>query len=72
MAHVTLNSYTYLMKAYSVSFEVVQTVFQNYKKCPSYDALNKDMHSKRTKKEIFNRAFLRSHTSNLGEIPLDA
>jgi len=54
MAHVTvikLSSYIYQMKAYSVSFEVVQTIFQNYEKCPSYNALNKDMHSKRTKKE---------------------
>ena len=39
------------MKAYSFSFKVVQTIFQNNKKCPSYDALNKNMHSKRTKKE---------------------
>ena len=54
MAHVTvikLSFYMYQMKAYSVSFEVVQTIFQNNEKCPSYDALNKDMHSKRTKKE---------------------
>ena len=41
------------MKAYSFSFEVVQTIFQNNKKCPSYHshALNKNMHSKKTKKE---------------------
>ena len=51
MTHVNvvkLSFYIYQMKAYSFSFEVVQTVFQ---KNPSYDALNKNMHSKRTKKE---------------------
>ena len=58
------------MKAYSFSFEVVQTIFQYNEKCPSYDVLNKDMHSKRAKRKIFNRVFLGSHTSNLGEIPL--
>ena len=45
---IKLSFYIYQMKA---SFEVVQTIFQNNKKCPSYDALNKNMHSKRTKKE---------------------
>ena len=39
------------MKAYSFSFEVVQAIFQKNEKCQSYDALNKNMHSKRTKKE---------------------
>ena len=28
------------MKAYSLSFKVVQYIFQNNEKCPSYDALN--------------------------------
>ena len=28
------------MKAYSLSFKVVQFIFQNNEKCPSYDALN--------------------------------
>ena len=54
MAYATvikLGFYIYQMKAYSVSFEMVQTIFQNNEKCPSYDALNKDMHSKKTKKE---------------------
>ena len=54
MAHfnvIKLSFYIYQMKAYSFSFEVVQTVFQKNKKCQSYDALNKNMHSKRTKKE---------------------
>ena len=37
------------MKAYSFSFEVVQTIFQYNEKFPSYDALNKDMHGKRAK-----------------------
>ena len=48
---VKLHFYIYQMKAYSFSFEVVQTIFQNNEKCPSYDALNKNMHRKRTKKE---------------------
>ena len=54
MAHGTvikLSSYIYPIKAYSFSFEVVQTIFQNNEKCLNYDALNKDMHSKRAKKE---------------------
>ena len=53
MAHVNVikpSFYKYQMKAYSFSFEVVQTIFQKNKKCQSYDALNKNMHSKRTKK----------------------
>ena len=32
-----------------------------------HGALNKNMHNKKTKMKIFNRAFLGSHTSNLGE-----
>ena len=43
MAHVNaikLSFYVFQMKAYSFSFEVVQTIFQNNEKCPSYDALN--------------------------------
>ena len=71
MAHVNiikLSFYIYQMKAYSFNFKVVQTIFQNNEKCPSYDALNKNMHSKRTKKrKIFNRVFLGSHTSKLNE-----
>jgi len=54
MAHVSvikLSFYIYQIKVYFVSFEVVQTIFQSNKKYPSYDALNKDMHSKRAKKE---------------------
>ena len=54
MAHVNvikLSFYIYQVKVYSFSFEMLQTIFQKDKKCPSYDALNKDMHSKRTKKE---------------------
>ena len=53
MAHVNaikLSFYIYQMKAYSFSFEVVQTIFQNNEKCSSYDALNQNMLSKRTKK----------------------
>jgi len=37
------------MKAYCFSFEVAQTIFQYNEKFSSYDALNKDMHSKRAK-----------------------
>ena len=48
---IKLSFYIYQMKAYSFSFEVVQTIFQSNKKCPSYDALNKNMQNKRTKKE---------------------
>ena len=73
MAYVTvikLSSYIYHMKAYSVCFEMVQAIFQNNEKCLSYDALNKDMHNKKTKKKIFNRVFLGSHRTILGEIPL--
>ena len=43
MAHVNafkLSFNVYQMKAYSFSFEVVQTIFQNNEKCSSYDALN--------------------------------
>ena len=38
------------MKAYSSSFKVVQFVFQNNEKCPSYDALNGHRYSKNNKK----------------------
>ena len=44
MAHVNvikLSFYIYQMKAYSFSFEVVQTIFQKNEKSSSYDALNK-------------------------------
>ena len=38
------------MKAYSLSFKVVQFVFQNNENCPSYDALNGHRYSKNNKK----------------------
>ena len=55
MAHVTaikLSSHIYWMKAYSFSLKVAQTIFQYNEKFPSYDVLNKDMHSKRAKTKI--------------------
>ena len=57
------------MKAYSLSCKVVQTVFQNNKKCSSYDALNGHTYSKKQKSRLFDRPFLGSHTSNGAEIP---
>ena len=33
------------MKAYSVSYKLVKSVFQNIEKCPSYDALNEVKYS---------------------------
>ena len=56
------------MKSYSLSFTMVQFVFQNNEMFPSYDALKGHRYSKNNKKRIFNRPFLRSHTSNEGEI----
>ena len=38
------------MKAYSLSFTVVQFVFQNNEKCSSYDALNGHRYSKNNQK----------------------
>ena len=59
------------MKPYFLSFTVVQFVFQNNEKRPSYDALNGHRYSKNNKKSrMFNRPFLGSHTNNEGEIPL--
>ena len=52
------------MKAYSLSFKVVQTVFQNNVKCPSYDALNGHRYSKNKIEYVANKAFLGSHTIN--------
>ena len=34
------------MKAYSLGIKVVQFVFQNNEKCPSYDALNGERYRK--------------------------
>ena len=45
--------YIYQMKAYSLSFKVVQTVFQNNIKFPSYDALNGHRYSKNNQKVEF-------------------
>ena len=45
------------MKVYSMSFKVLQYVFQNNKKCLSYDALNGHRYSKKLKGLIFNRSF---------------
>ena len=38
------------MKAYSLSFKVVQFVFQNNEKCPSFKALNGNRYSKSNQK----------------------
>ena len=38
------------MKAYSLSFKVVQFVFQNNENCPSYHVLNGHWYSKNNKK----------------------
>ena len=48
---IKLSSYVYQMKVYSFSFEVVQTIFQYNEECSSYDVLNKNIHSKRTKRK---------------------
>ena len=57
------------MKAYSSGFKVVQFIFQNNEKCPSYDVLNGHRYSKKSR--IFNEPFMGSHTRNGGEIPLE-
>ena len=59
-----------LFFAYSLSFKVVQFIFQNNENCLSYDALNGHRYSKITKSRIFNGAFWGSHTINGAEIPL--
>ena len=59
------------MKAYSLSFKLVQTVCQNNVKCPSYDTLNGHRYSKNNKKVEYLIGFFGSHTSNGGEIPLE-
>ena len=38
------------MKAYSLSFKAVKSVFQKNEKCPSYDTLNDHRYSKDNKK----------------------
>ena len=38
------------MKDYSSSFKVVQFIFQNNEKCPSYDILNGHRYNKNSKK----------------------
>ena len=60
------------MKAYSLSFKVVQIVYQKNENCPSYDALNDHRYSNNNRKVeyVLNESFVGSHTSNGGEIPL--
>ena len=58
------------MKANSLSFKVVKSVFQKNEKCPSYDALNDHRYSKNDKSKIFKSPFLGSHNSNSDEIAL--
>ena len=51
------------MKANSLSFKVVKSVFQKNEKCPSYDALNDHRYSKNDKVKYLKAHFWEAITA---------